>query len=57
MALGKSDFCGLYRVRVTLVGKKCTISIQITHSYMACFLSTQITGEILGLVRGFLFYK
>ena len=43
---------------MTLVGKtEYTISIRITHSSMACFFSTQITGEILRLIRGFLFYK
>ena len=34
-----------------------TVSIRITHSCMACFFSTQITGETLRLIRGFLFYK
>lgn len=43
---------------MTLVGKtEYTISIRITHSCMAGFFSTQITGEILPLIRGFLFYK
>lgn len=41
---------------MTLVGKtEYTISIRITHSCMACFFSTQITGEILRLIRGFCF--
>lgn len=43
---------------MTLVGKtEYTISIRITHSCMAGFFSTQIKGEILPLIRGFLFYK
>lgn len=43
---------------MTLVGKtEYTISIRITHSCMAGFFSTQIIGEILRLIRGFLFYK
>ena len=43
---------------MTLVGKtEYTISIRITHSCMAGFFSTQITGEILRLIPGFLFYK